>query len=512
MEKRRYTVIAVGLGASAVFVFLAVRHLDLASLEQSFASATLFPWLPLGIASYLAGHVVRGLRCRLLVRRTASLSLPTASNIVVVGYASNNVLPARLGEFVRAGMLAERTGMPLVQSLAVTFIERVLDGLAILGLLVLGTASGEAPGWIRDLVRIALAVFGAATVVIFAGAHSPGLIVSTASRLGHKLGPRAHDRVVSLATSITNAGACLRDPRDAVLLVIYSVVVWSLEAGLFVALLPVFGIPHSLRDGVVAMCVTNLGLLIPSSPGFIGPFHFFCSRAVMAHGVAEPVALAYATLVHLAFFVPVTLWGAGAMLWYGVEVGSTAAVVREARRSRKAAMARGVPCIEIAQLAPAAADPPASAFIIGLVEAVVVGAGSALDPTAVAYAAGFVDGQIRALSPRLRVLFEAGMTTFRFVTRLRYLRGYCDIPLATRRRWTLAWAENRIGLLRQLFKPVRATAVLAYYDHDAVKRVLLSSVVPASALVRRAGGDQAGSSASGASDDAPREARAAEAR
>jgi uncharacterized protein (TIRG00374 family) len=503
MGNHRFTVITVGLLASAVFVFLAVRHLDFAALEHTFSDARLFPWLPLGIASYLLGHVVRGVRCRLLVRRTASLRLPTASNIVVVGYASNNVLPARLGELVRAGMLAERTGMPLVQSLAVTFIERVLDGLAILFLLVLGTATGGAPSWIQDLVRVALAVFGIATLVILAGAHSPGLIISAASRLGNKLGARNHDRLVSLATSITNAGACLRDPRDAVLLVLYSLVVWSLEAGLFVALLPVFGIPHSLQDGVVAMSVTNLGLLVPSSPGFIGPFHFFCSRAVMAHGVAEPVALAYATLVHLAFFVPVTLWGAGAMLWYGVELGSTAAMARDARRSRKAAATRGVSFVEIAALAPVPPEPPASAFTIGLVEAIVVGEGRPLDPTAVQYAAGFVDGQIRALPPKLRLMFDCGMTFFRFVTRLRYLRGYCDIPLEARRRWTLAWAENRIALFRQLFKPVRATAVLAYYDHDAVKRVLLSDLVPSSALARPA---------HSTGDAAPREARAAEVR
>lgn len=504
MGKHRFTVIAIGLLASAVFIFLAVRHLDFASLEQTFSDAKLFPWVPLGVTSYLLGHVVRGVRCRLLVSRTASLSLPTASNIVVVGYASNNVLPARLGEFVRAGMLAERTGMPLVQSLAVTFIERVLDGLAILFLLVLGTASGDAPGWMQDLVRVALVVFGVATVVIFAGAHSPGLMVSAASRLGNKLGAKTHDRLVSLATSITNAGACLRDPRDAILLILGSLVVWSFEAGLFVAILPVFGIPHSLQDGVVAMSVTNLGLLVPSSPGFIGPFHFFCSRAVMAHGVPEPVAVAYATLVHLAFYVPVTLWGAGAMLWYGVEVGSTAAIAREARKSRKVTTARGVPFVEIAEVASAAREQPASAFTIGLVEAVVVGEGRTPEPAAVAYAATFVDGQLQALQPKLRLLFDSGMTFFRFVTRLRFLRGYCNIPLEARRRWTLSWAENRIALFRQLFKPVRATALLAYYDHDAVKRVLLSDVVPAQTLVRSEARAATGS-------DTPREAHAAEA-
>jgi uncharacterized protein (TIRG00374 family) len=480
----RFTVVAVGLAASAVFVFFAVRKLDFAQVEHAFATATLLPWLPLGIASYLLGHLVRGVRCRLLVSRTASLNLLTASNIVVVGYASNTVLPLRLGELVRAGMLAERSGMPVVQSLAVSFIERVLDGLAILFLLVIGTASGDIAGWIQHLVRLALVVFGVATLTIVASAYAPGWIVSTASRLGNKLGPRAHDRLVSIATSITNAGACLRDPRDAVLLILYSLVVWTLEAGLFVALLPVFGIPRSLQDGVVAMSVTNLALLAPSSPGFIGPFHWACSLAVRAFGVAQPVAIAYATLVHAAFYVPVTLWGVAAMLWYGVEVGSTAAIAREARRSRKVTTARGVPFVEIAEVAPAAREQPASAFTIGLVEAMVIDRGTP-EPAAIGYAANFVEGQLRALTPKLRLLLDCGMTFFRFVTRLRYLRGYCNLSLETRRRWTSAWAENRIALLRKLFKPVRVTALLAYYDHDAVKRELLADdVIAVGSLVR----------------------------
>lgn len=483
MGKHRYSVIAVGLAASAVFVYLAVRHLDLAALERAWERAELLPWLPLGVGSYVLGHVVRGVRCRLLVRREATLDLVTASNIVVVGYASNNVFPARLGELVRAGMLAERTGMPVVQSLAVTFIERVLDGLAILLLLVIGTAGADTPGWIAELVRVALLVFGVATLVIFTGAHSPSFILAVASRLGNKLGPKWHDRLVSLATSVTNAGACLRDPKDAFLLVFYSMVVWTLEAGLFVAVLPIFGLSHSLRDGVVAMSVTNLGLLVPSSPGFIGPFHYFCSRALIAHGVDETVALAYATLVHLAFYIPVTLWGAAAMLWYGVEVGSTAAIAREARKSSRASAIHGVPFVEIAPLPPIARDPVASPFTIGLIEAIV---GGEPVPEAVAYAATFVDGQLRALPPKLLLLFNCGMTGFRFVTRLRFLRGYCDVPLEARRAWTRKWAENRIALLRQLFKPVRAIGLLAYYDHDAVKRTLLVPGIPATQLVRDA--------------------------
>src|SRR5579862_7563934 len=125
----------LGLLASSVFAWLAFRHLDLGSLVATWRSARPMPWVLLAVSCYLAGHLVRGQRLRILVQLDAMVPLATASNIVVVGYASNNVLPARLGELVRAGMLAERTGIPLAQSVTVTLIERLLDGITILVLL-----------------------------------------------------------------------------------------------------------------------------------------------------------------------------------------------------------------------------------------------------------------------------------------------------------------------------------------------------------------------------------------
>lgn len=486
MGRPRSTVIVLGLLASAVFMYLAVRRLELASLRSIFASTRVFPWLPIAVASYVAGHLVRGIRCRRLVRRDANLRLVTASNIVVVGYAANNVFPARLGELVRAGMLAERTGIPVAQSLMVTFIERVLDGLAILLLLVLGVAQGSSPAWTRDLVRVALLVFGGASAVIVLAIYAPGLVVTTAARIGNRLGTKWHDRAVGLASSITNAGACLRDPRDGAIVLLCSIVVWVFETGLFLAALPIFGIAPTFGAAAVAMSVTNLGLLVPSSPGFVGPFHFFCSRALVAHGVPEATALAYAALVHLAFYIPVTLWGAASMLWYGVEVGATAALTRQARRAGKSFEVKGLVLREIAALAPRAPDEPASPFIRTLVESVVVSPGEEPAKGVLDETATFIAGQLSALPPHLGVLFESGMLVFRVATRVRFLRGYCDLPLETRRAWTEAWAESRHPPLRKLFKPVRATALLAYHDHPRVRAELTSEPrrVPATALVR----------------------------
>jgi hypothetical protein len=96
------------------------------------------------------------------------------------------------------------------------------------------------------------------------------------------------------------------------------------------------------------------------------------------------------------------------------------------------------------------------------------------------------------LPPPLNVLFETGMTFFRFVTRLRYLRGYCDLSLDTRRRWTNAWADNRYALFRKLLKPIRATALLAYNDHPLIRARLVGEriLVPARSLVRPSLGEE----------------------
>lgn len=329
--KNRWTVICVGLGASAVFVYLAMRGLDLGAVKRAFSDAQLLPWLPIGIGSYLISHVVRGVRCKLLVRRHARLGLVTATNIVVVGYGANNVLPARLGEFVRAGMLAERAKMPLAQSLGVTFIERVLDGLAMLLFLVIASLTVDVAGWMRELVYVALAVFGLASIVMFVGALWPTLIIGLTSKVTRPLGPTWQTRFAKLATHVTDAGACLRDPIDALLLVGLSLVVWAFEAGIYVAILPIFGIPMTVQYAVITMCVTGFGLLLPSSPGAIGPYHYFASQAMMVHGIAAPTALAYATLVHLSWFIPITIWGAVVMLWYGVELSAVTKLADQAR-------------------------------------------------------------------------------------------------------------------------------------------------------------------------------------
>src|SRR5690348_7273962 len=102
----------LGLLVAAALIAWGVLRLDWVALRSALAQAKPWPWLPLGAAAYLAGQLVRGARGRVLVGDQANVTVPVMSHISAVGYAGNNLLPARLGELARLAMLSERTGFP----------------------------------------------------------------------------------------------------------------------------------------------------------------------------------------------------------------------------------------------------------------------------------------------------------------------------------------------------------------------------------------------------------------
>lgn len=468
---RRVLFVAGGLLSSALFMLLAIRRLAWRDVGQAFANAQLWPWLPLGIFCYLLGHVVRGVRCRRLASCEARLSRSSATNIVVLGYAVNNILPARLGELARAAMLAERTGLPFAQGLSITFLERILDGLIMLGLLAVAFFSLPAAshhGWLGATLELATGVFSVALLGVLTAVLAPSLLLRWTSRAAHVVTPRIHDRLVRVVDHGVRGVAYLRAPRAATGIAALSLLVWLCEAGLFLCLLPAFDLAFDPRVALLAMTVTNLGILVPSSPGFIGPFHFFCMRALMAVGVTEATGFSYAALVHLAFYVPITIWGVGIVVAYGFKLGANLDAQKSA--SPQGLLSAGQHFVAPGELA----DPAPDATTLALCEALIPEEPLVPEQRAAVLreCARFTAGQLAALPFRLRVYYACGMLALRGSTLLRHARPFCKLPLPRRRAWVEAWAYGSFALGRALLRAPRSTVLLAYYEHPAVTAAL----------------------------------------
>jgi uncharacterized protein (TIRG00374 family) len=67
----------------------------------------------------------------------ASVSTWRLFQVILIGFAVNNVLPLRLGELVRTFLLRRSDNVPIASSLATILIERLLDVVALCGIMTL---------------------------------------------------------------------------------------------------------------------------------------------------------------------------------------------------------------------------------------------------------------------------------------------------------------------------------------------------------------------------------------
>jgi uncharacterized membrane protein YbhN (UPF0104 family) len=69
------------------------------------------------------------------------------------------------------------------------------------------------------------------------------------------------------------------------------------------------GIELDLVDALFVAAVMNLGVAIPSSPGFVGTYQWLGVASLGLLGVADDEALAFAILLHASWYLPTTLLG-----------------------------------------------------------------------------------------------------------------------------------------------------------------------------------------------------------
>jgi len=319
---RRLSALTIGVLLSGVFLALSLRRIDVHGLRQVLAESQWWPWYALAPMIYMAGHFVRGQRCRTILRPHCDLDLWTATNCTIIGYAANNLLPARMGEVVRAYVLGRKAAVSVSLALAITFLERILDGLVITLILVLAGWFAPLPPWGRQLLGVAALVFASVTLAVVLITAARRFVLDLARRVTTPLPPPLAHRLLAILERAVGATDCLRDATLAGKILLLSVVVWVVEGTMFLVVLPAFHLPASPVMAGMALSVTNLGILVPSSPGYIGPFHYFCMQALLMFGVPQETALGYAIMVHLLYYVPVTLWGLAALAAYGIRLGS----------------------------------------------------------------------------------------------------------------------------------------------------------------------------------------------
>ena len=244
------------------------------------------------IALYGVNTLVRSERWhRLLVDDGAHPARVDSYSLTTVGYAVNNVLPARAGDAARVVLMAPRADASRRTVIGTIVAERLLDVAVILvlflvvGYAILGHVGTDSVEWI---VLATVAVLAAAAVAI--------LLV----RRNHRI----HDFVAPMLSSTLRLLS-----RHGALLVAMTLCVWLIETCAWIAVGASVGFGMSFLDGLYLVALASVFALIPSGPGYAGTQDAATVIGIKAIGGTGATAVSYLVMLRFALLVPITAVG-----------------------------------------------------------------------------------------------------------------------------------------------------------------------------------------------------------
>lgn len=305
----------LGIGISAVLVFFLFRGIDFHKLWEASSRANLYYWIPAFLIQYLL-MLIRALRWQQLLNPIKRIGTGSLFSATTIGFMANNLLPARMGEFVRAYVIARKEDISVTSSFATIVVERIFDIIAVLAMTVIVFLFLELPSGvshIRELVRggafsLLVVLAGVVLFLSFLVTYRE-TATSIARRLLNPFPERVQEQAVLFLNSLASGLDIVKHGRPLFMVVFYSTLNWIVSALPIYLITLSFGFALPFSSALLILVLLAFAVSVPSSPGFVGPFHYAIYLGLGFYGIGKEEALGMAIVMHLAQFVPLVVLG-----------------------------------------------------------------------------------------------------------------------------------------------------------------------------------------------------------
>ena len=315
----RYFSLGIAIVISGLFIYLAFRGSDFGEIVSILGSLR-YSWYIWSLAALALHLYLKSLRWQFILSSLKQITIVSAFSNVTIGLMANNILPARLGEFVRIYSMAKTEKLRQSTVLSTLIIERLFDGYCLILFLVIGFSFGNfslSPTvllLIRRACILALVIYtGILIFLIFLKQYSTPLVQRfKQKKVDNKVAKFLLEKLVMFIEGLR----ILKGLKSTVIVGVLSVLIWLSFVSSTYLMMFMFednGVPMGNIVGFIGniyfIGIVSVGLLIPAAPGYIGTYEWFSKSALVPFGISESIIDSFIIFSHGSGYILFTFIG-----------------------------------------------------------------------------------------------------------------------------------------------------------------------------------------------------------
>jgi uncharacterized protein (TIRG00374 family) len=298
----------VGLLLSAVLIYLTVRGIHLEDVAEGFKTVR-YGYIPPVLILMLLIQLLRSLRWGVILSPMAKVDQLSLFSVTSVGFLAIVAMPARLGELARPYLISKKSNIRMTAALGTIFVERVFDSFTIFIMAAFVIFFIPLPLWLTEaslfFFLISIAVLAIMIFLVVKRETSFKIITPFLNRLPD----RYAKKLDHLIRHFIDGFKIITHTRSLLYVIFLSGLIWLM--GVLVIYILFFALGFHLPPvaAFVLMITLIIGITIPTAPGFIGNWHFFCVLGLSLFSIPRTDAFTFAVIYHFLSIGTVIIMG-----------------------------------------------------------------------------------------------------------------------------------------------------------------------------------------------------------
>ena len=306
--KMEYWQIILGLGLSIGSILLAFQGVNLSQVLSAIPGA-IPGYIALALGASVATLVAKAVRWKYLFHQQP----PTFNRsfaILNIGTFINSIVPARIGDLLRAYLMGEENNQSKVYVLGTIVVEKIFDMIFIVISIVILLPQVVFPTWVSEPSELTVALVVILIVIGGLMAWKKEAVFRQVEIWSKFLPGRWRGGIVRQINNLLTSLECVRNFKQLLNILFWTFLIWALGFGTNLLVFWAMGLPLYFLPSIFLLIVLQVGVAVPSSPGRIGVFHYLTVLALSVFLVDKGDALSCGIILHLIVYVPLTLLGA----------------------------------------------------------------------------------------------------------------------------------------------------------------------------------------------------------